>query len=161
MDLLAPGHCPVCSTPLQVCGHAPALVTPSFTFEKGTTMSGPATNEYDVDVNGTKTTLRLSDADARARGLLGDGPATTDLAAAGSAPIGARAAATDPYASAGDLTPEAVDAAVAQRAADRAAETAEAAKVAADDAKKSATAANKARTAANKGAGSGSPTADK
>lgn len=31
-----------------------------------------ATNTYDVEVNGIRTTLNLSDADARARGLLGD-----------------------------------------------------------------------------------------
>jgi hypothetical protein len=30
---------------------------------------------YDVDVNGFKTSLRLSDADAKARGLLKDKPA--------------------------------------------------------------------------------------
>jgi hypothetical protein len=31
---------------------------------------GPAVKKYDVEVNGVTTTLKLSDADAKARGLL-------------------------------------------------------------------------------------------
>lgn len=143
-DLPVVPVCPVCSTPGVACGgHPGLLVLPGVTFTKGQIMALPATKEYDVEVNGITTTLRLNDADARARGLLGDGAATTDLAAAGSAPVGSAPAARDPFASAGALTQEQVDAAEAQRLA-------EAAEAQATAAKEASTAANKAVRAANK-----------
>lgn len=37
--------------------------------------------EYEVEINGYKTTLQLSDEDAKARGLLADKPAAKEAAA--------------------------------------------------------------------------------
>lgn len=121
----------------------------------------PATKEYDVEVNGVRTTLRLADADAKARGLIKGTEAVVDPAAPVSAvrqsvsdedpnlPNVGTTQTTDPYASAG---------AVGDRSGS-VGEIAAADEVGPDggtatpgDGEKASRPANKARTAANKGA---------
>jgi hypothetical protein len=61
--------CPLCGAPHSSCGQATSTVgifiAPAIP-RKETDMS---LKDYEVEVNGVKTTLRLSGADAKARGL--------------------------------------------------------------------------------------------
>lgn len=62
--------CPLCGAPHSTCGQATSTVgifiAPAPQGKDGDDMS---LKDYEVEVNGVKTTLRLTDADAKARGL--------------------------------------------------------------------------------------------
>lgn len=79
---MPPRRCPVCGTPGSTCGGVSAkhIIEIPSTPRRNTV--GPL-KPYQVEVNGTLTTLRLSDADAARRGLI---PAPADAEAAAAAP---------------------------------------------------------------------------
>lgn len=64
---MAAVSCPLCGAPNAACG---GQGTPhiGITFGKATIMAGEL-HPYDVEVNGTATTLLLSESDAKERGL--------------------------------------------------------------------------------------------
>lgn len=59
--------CPLCGAVNATCGEQGTPHT-GIIFGKAAPMSGTL-KDYEVEVNGVKTTLRLNDADAKARGL--------------------------------------------------------------------------------------------
>ena len=66
---MAPVACPLCGAAHASCGQATTTVGIFIAPAPQTKGTGMVLNDYEVEVNGVKTTLRLSDADAKARGL--------------------------------------------------------------------------------------------
>jgi len=66
---MAPVACPLCGAAHAACGLATSTVGIFIAPEPQRKESDMALQDYEVEVNGVKTTLRLSDADAKARGL--------------------------------------------------------------------------------------------
>lgn len=73
------GRCPICGAEHAACGPA-APVNPITSGEEVVYVQGGPLSEYDVEVNGVKLRLRLSEAEARKRGLITDEPAATTKA---------------------------------------------------------------------------------
>lgn len=69
------GRCPICGAEHAACGPA-APVDPITSGEEVVDVQGGPLSEYDVVVNGARLRLRLSEEDARKRGLLVDEPET-------------------------------------------------------------------------------------
>lgn len=65
---LVVGRCAICGTPGQVCVPAPGV--DPVDLPKGRSPVSGELKEYDVTVRGTKTTLQLSEEDARDFGVL-------------------------------------------------------------------------------------------
>lgn len=67
------GRCPICEVEHAACGPA-APVNPITSGEEVVDVQGGPLSEYDVEVNGVMLRLRLSEAEARKRGLITDEP---------------------------------------------------------------------------------------
>lgn len=67
------GRCPICGAEHAACGPA-APVNPITSGEEVVYVQGGPLSEYDVEVNGVMLRLRLSEAEARKRGLITDEP---------------------------------------------------------------------------------------
>ena len=67
------GRCPICGAEHAACGPA-APVDPITSGEEVVDVQGGPLSEYDVEVNGVMLRLRLSEAEARKRGLITDEP---------------------------------------------------------------------------------------
>lgn len=67
------GRCPICGAEHAACGPA-APVNPITSGEEVVDVQGGPLSEYDVEVNGVMLRLRLSEAEARKRGLITDEP---------------------------------------------------------------------------------------
>lgn len=66
---MAPVACPLCGAAHAACGQATTTVGVFIAPAPQRKETDMTLKDYEVEVNGVKTTLRLSDEDAKARGL--------------------------------------------------------------------------------------------